>query len=57
MKYTVQGAFRAGKGTNPFNREVDAESENHARELVYSQLSSEHSISRTNITIDDVAEA
>ncbi len=56
MTYTVRGEFRTGKGEQPFSRTVDAESETHAEDLVLSQLTSEHSISRANITVDDVAE-
>jgi ribosomal protein L20A (L18A) len=57
MSYTVHGEFRTGKGEQPFSRTVDAESASHAEDLVLSQLTSEHSISRANITVDDVSEA
>ncbi len=57
MTFVVTGRFRTGKGENPFTREVEAESANHAEELVLSSITSEHSISRANIDIDDVSEA
>lgn len=56
MSYTVSGMFRAGKGEQPFERSVEAESEKHAEDLVVSQLASEHSISRANIDIDDISQ-
>lgn len=56
MSYTVTGRFRAGKGKTDFTRTVDAESEKHAKELALTQLTSEHSISRANITVDDVTQ-
>lgn len=57
MEYTVRGEFRTGKGEQPFTRTVDAESEPHAQDLVLAQLTSEHGISRANVTVDDVTEA
>lgn len=54
MAYTVKGTVRLGRGTQPFERTVDASSEDHARESVLSQLGSEHSISRAQITIDSI---
>lgn len=57
MNYVVTGRFQAGRGENQFTREVDAESENHAEDLVLSSLTSEHSISRANIEVEDVSEA
>lgn len=56
MSFVVTGEFRTGKGQQPFNREVDAESADHAEELVLSQLTSEHGISRANVDVDGVDE-
>ncbi len=55
--YTVTGTLRAGRGTQTFERDVDAASEDHARDLAYSQLCSEHSVDRAQITIEQVTEA
>ncbi|MCJ7428879.1 MAG: 50S ribosomal protein L18Ae [Candidatus Nanohaloarchaeota archaeon QJJ-5] len=54
MSFNASGTIDLGKETQPFEREVDAESEDHARELIYSQLGSEHGISRANIEIESV---
>lgn len=54
MAFTVTGKAELGKETQSFEREIEAESKDHARDLVYSQLGSEHSISRANIQIKSV---
>lgn len=41
-----------GNEVQKFEREVEAESESHAREKVLSQLGSEHSVSRGNIEVE-----
>lgn len=53
-EFTVTGRIELGKGVQQFSREVAAESEEHALDLVYSQLTSEHSISRANIDVEEV---
>lgn len=55
MTYTISGRIELGRETQEFSREVAAESESHARDLVYAQLTSEHSISRANVHIDEVS--
>jgi ribosomal protein L20A (L18A) len=52
--YTVTGKVKLGRGVQEFSRDVEAESENHARELVLSRLTSEHGTSRANVTIEGV---
>ncbi|WEL23540.1 50S ribosomal protein L18Ae [Candidatus Nanohalovita haloferacivicina] len=54
--YTFSGEINLGRSTHGFEREVDAESENHAEEKLYAELGSEHSIPRSKITIEDVSE-
>jgi len=55
--YTVTGTLKAGRDTQTFERDVDAASEDHARDLVYGQLCSEHGVDRAQITVEQVAEA
>ena len=50
--YTFTGKIEMGKETQKFEREVEAESEKHAKEKVLSELGSEHSTSRGNITLE-----
>lgn len=56
MTYRVTGEFAAGKGRQSFERDVDAESANHAEDKVYAELTSEHGISRANVEINAVEE-
>ncbi|MCJ7479224.1 MAG: 50S ribosomal protein L18Ae [Candidatus Nanohaloarchaeota archaeon QJJ-7] len=52
--YTMKGSIELGRGVQEFSREVEAESEEHARDLILSSLTSEHGISRANVSIDEV---
>lgn len=54
--YSFSGKIRQGRGNNPFEREVEAESLDHAREKLYSSLGSEHSVPRSKIEIEDEEE-
>lgn len=56
-QYRFTGRLDTGRAETPFEREVDAESVDHGREKVYSQLGSEHSITRSKITIEEGEEA
>jgi len=56
MTYEFSGEVELGYDTQPFSREIDAESEKHARDKLYSQLGSEHSIGRDKINIDEEKE-
>ena len=50
--YNFSGKIEMGKETQKFERQVEAESEKHAKEKVLSELGSEHSTSRGNITLE-----
>ncbi|MDY6770408.1 MAG: 50S ribosomal protein L18Ae [Candidatus Nanohaloarchaea archaeon] len=56
MQYTVTGEADMGRETQPFEKEIEAESEDHAREIIYSEFGSKHGASRANVTIDSVEE-
>lgn len=56
-KYVFNGEIKQGRGTQKFEREVEADSESHAREKLFSALCSEHSIKRTKIDIESSEEA
>ncbi len=55
-EYRFSGKIRQGRGNNPFEREVAAESLEYAREKLYSSLGSEHSVPRSKIEIEDEEE-
>lgn len=51
MKFRVEGEFRLGSEKRPFSKEVEAESEGHAREIVYSLLGSQNGVKRASVKI------
>lgn len=55
--YRFSGEIEQGRGENPFEREIEAESLEYARDKLYSQLGSEHSVTRGKITIEEEEEA
>lgn len=52
-EFEFSGRLDQGRTETGFNRTVEAESEKHAREKLYSQLCSEHSATRGKISIDE----
>ncbi len=54
--YRFSGEIETGMSKRGFEKEIDAESEKHAEEVLYSQLGSEHSINRSKIQIEDQEE-
>ena len=54
--YTFSGEINLGRSTHGFEKDVEGESESHAKENLYAELGSEHSISRGKISIEDVEE-
>jgi len=42
-----------GSEVQKFDRDVEAESEDHAREILLSELGSEHSVSRGSIEVEE----
>lgn len=55
--YSFSGKITQGRGTQPFERTVEADSMKHARDRLYSELCSEHSVKRTKIEIEEESEA
>lgn len=54
--FKFSGQVELGLEDQPFSREVEAETEKHGKDKVYSQLSSEHSISRSKVDIEESEE-
>ena len=50
--YEFEGQLETGRAKRSFNREIEAESEKHAKDQLYSVLGSEHSITRSKITVE-----
>ncbi len=55
--FEVRGTFRMGdEPRQPFRKQVAATREEEALEKVYSELGSEHRVSRTEIRIEEIKE-
>ncbi len=54
MKFEVSGSVRLGKSVRSFTKEVEAESENAAKQLAYSLLGSQNGVSRDKVKIEKV---
>ncbi|SDR29205.1 50S ribosomal protein L18Ae [Natronobacterium texcoconense] len=55
-QFTVTGQFKARDGYAEFEKTIDAENENVAREHVLSQLGSQHGLKRTEIDLEEVSQ-
>lgn len=58
-EFIINGRFRTervGKNWRPFSKTVESQSQNNAKELVYSLLGSEHGLKRNLIKIDEINE-
>ncbi|QGA80551.1 50S ribosomal protein L18Ae [Candidatus Nanohalobium constans] len=55
--FEFSGEIQLGNHAQPFDREIEAESEKHAKDKLYSELGSEHSKPRSSITIEESQEA
>lgn len=52
--FTFTGQISLGRSKHSYEREVEAESESHAEDKLYSELGSEHSVNRNKIEIESV---
>ncbi len=55
MKYLIQGKMRIHKEWRKFSKEVEADTEKYARELVYSLLGSQNGVKRSEVKIESVS--
>lgn len=53
-EFEVTGSVKLGNREQKFDREIEANSESHAEDLIYSQLCSEHSIKRSHVVIEEI---
>ena len=56
MKYTIDGEMLLKGKSRKFHKEVEAENQKRALELVYVTLGSNHRLSRKNVKITSVQE-
>lgn len=57
MKFIVEGKMRIGGTEQKFSKEIDAESEKRANEMILERLGADHRLKRTQIEIVSVKEA
>lgn len=57
MKFIINGVIELRDGKRNFSNEVEAKSEHHARELVYSLFGSRNKLNRNKINIESVSKA
>ena len=55
-QYTVTGRWKGRDGWQAFEKEIEAENENVAKERTYSEFGSKHGLKRPQIRIDGVEE-
>ena len=56
MEFIITGKAEIGREELPFEKEVEAKSEKHAEEVLYSMYGSKHGISRANVEIEKIEE-
>lgn len=54
-QFTVSGRFQSRDGWASFEKTIDAENENVAREHLYALFGSQHGLKRTQVEVDEVA--
>jgi large subunit ribosomal protein LX len=52
-EYSVSGQWKGRDGWQPFERTIDAENEDVAREHVYAEFGSRHGLKRTEVEISE----
>lgn len=56
MKFTIKGEAKVGRKNLPFKKEVEADSEKHAEDVIYSTYGSKHGIARANVEIKEITQ-
>jgi len=54
--YNLSGELRLGSRWNKFSKEVEANDENHAKELIFAMFGSKHKLPRRFINLLEVSE-
>ena len=53
-KFTVSGRWQGRDGWQTFEKEIEAENEDVAREHTYAEFGSKHGLKRTQVEIEEV---
>ncbi|HIH23230.1 TPA: 50S ribosomal protein L18a [Candidatus Micrarchaeota archaeon] len=54
MKFEISGSIKLGSGVRPFVKEIEAKTENDAREKILKLFGSQNGLKRTNVSIKTV---
>ncbi|MFP3950381.1 MAG: 50S ribosomal protein L18Ae [Candidatus Micrarchaeia archaeon] len=54
-KFKITGEMKVGEEYRKFTKEVEANTENHARETVFALIGAQNGIKRTNVRISEVS--
>ena len=54
MKFKVDGEIKIGSEQRVFTKEIEAKSENHAKELIYALFGAQNGIKRVNVKIAEI---
>jgi len=54
-RFTVRGTFKMREGWRSFEKVIEAENEDVAREHTYAEFGSQHNLKRMQIEIEEVA--
>lgn len=55
-EFTISGRWQARDGWEPFQKDIEAENEDVAKEYTYTEFGSKHGLKRTQVEIEEVAE-
>lgn len=55
MKFNMKGEIRLGAQTRKFEKEIEAETEKHAVEMLYKVLGAQNGAKRRNVKISEIA--
>ncbi len=56
MEFTIKGTAEVGRETLPFEKEIEAETEKHAKDVLYSMYGSKHGVNRSKVNIEKIEE-
>lgn len=54
LNYVVEGKVKMGREVHDFKKDIDADSEDMAKEKLYSLLGGDHGVSRNKIQISNI---
>ena len=56
MKFRINGEMKIGSETRAFTKEIEAKTEAHAKEIIYSLFGAQNGVKRSNVKIAEITE-